>query len=176
MEYSHEQAVADGVNVDFDVYRIRTADHRAGRDGRGRASSCDQRDRQTRAQRWEELDDDLTYDAERSSTATWSRRTRSAPSSAPSGTSCSPRSSPAAREVPKTLIFAKDDSHAEDIVADRPRGVRQGQRLLPEDHLQDDRQEARGPARRVPQQLQPAHRRHRGHDRHRHRRQAAGDA
>ncbi len=31
MEYGHEQAVADGVNVDFDVYRIRTADHRAGR-------------------------------------------------------------------------------------------------------------------------------------------------
>ena len=24
MEYGHEQAVADGVNVDFDVYRIRT--------------------------------------------------------------------------------------------------------------------------------------------------------
>ena len=38
--------------------------------------------------------------------------------------------------MPKTLIFAKDDSHADDIVADRPRGVRQGQRLLPEDHLE----------------------------------------
>ena len=25
MEYNHEQAVADGVNVGFDVYRIRTA-------------------------------------------------------------------------------------------------------------------------------------------------------
>ncbi len=24
IEYTHEQAVADGVNVDFDVYRIRT--------------------------------------------------------------------------------------------------------------------------------------------------------
>ncbi len=36
MEYNHEQAVADGVNVDFDVYRIRTADHGAGLDGRGR--------------------------------------------------------------------------------------------------------------------------------------------
>ena len=30
--------------------------------------------------------------------------------------SLSPNCSPAAREVPKTLIFAKDDSHAEDIV------------------------------------------------------------
>ena len=35
MEYGHEQAVADGVNVDFDVYRIRTADHR----GRARRST-----------------------------------------------------------------------------------------------------------------------------------------
>src|SRR5437667_6171834 len=25
MEYSHDQAVADGVNVDFDVYKIKTA-------------------------------------------------------------------------------------------------------------------------------------------------------
>ena len=25
MEYNHEQAVADGVNVNYDVYRIRTA-------------------------------------------------------------------------------------------------------------------------------------------------------
>ena len=36
-----------------------------------------------------------------SSTATWSPRTRSAPSSAPSGTSCSPRSFPAAPRCPR---------------------------------------------------------------------------
>ena len=41
---------------------------------------------------------------------------------------------PGRSEVPKTLIFAKDDNHAE-TSCDRPRGVRQGQRLLPEDHL-----------------------------------------
>ena len=57
---------------------------------------------------------------------------------------------------------------------DRPRGVRQGQRLRRQDHLQDDRPEARRPARRLPQLLQPAHRGDGGHDRHRHRRQAAG--
>ena len=39
MEYNHEQAVADGVNVDFDVYRIRTQITEAGLDGRGRAAS-----------------------------------------------------------------------------------------------------------------------------------------
>ena len=33
-----------------------------------------------------------------------------------SATGCSPRSSPAASTVPKTLIFAKDDAHAEEIV------------------------------------------------------------
>ena len=37
--------------------------------------------------------------------------------------------------VPKTLIFAKDDSHADDIVDIVRDRVRQGQRLLPEDHL-----------------------------------------
>src|SRR5690606_12488190 len=31
MEYTQEMAVADGVNVDFDIYRIRTKDHRARR-------------------------------------------------------------------------------------------------------------------------------------------------
>ncbi len=36
MEYCHEQAVADGVNVDFDVYRIRTEITRAGLDDRRR--------------------------------------------------------------------------------------------------------------------------------------------
>ena len=43
MDYGHEQAVADGVNVGFDVYRIETEDHRAGghagrRAGRVRAA------------------------------------------------------------------------------------------------------------------------------------------
>ena len=28
-DYAHEQAVADGVNVGYDVYRIETQDHRA---------------------------------------------------------------------------------------------------------------------------------------------------
>ena len=36
MEYAHEQAVADGVNVDFDVYRIRTEITEQGGDDRRR--------------------------------------------------------------------------------------------------------------------------------------------
>ena len=39
MEYGHEQAVADGVNVDFDVYRIKTQITEGGSHDRRRHSS-----------------------------------------------------------------------------------------------------------------------------------------
>ena len=84
---------------------------------------------------------------------------------------------PGRTEVPKTLIFAKDDSHAEDIVKIVREEFGKGNDFCAEDHLPAPR--ARSPKTciaDVPQQLQPAHRRHRRHDRHRHRRQAAGDA
>ena len=54
MEYTHDEAVADQVNVDFDVYRIRTEITEQG-------STIDAglvtafRDRQTRRLRWETL-------------------------------------------------------------------------------------------------------------------------
>ena len=60
--YTHEEAVADKVNVNFHVYRIRTTISEQG-------STVDKgtwlavRDRATREKRWEELEDDLTYDA-----------------------------------------------------------------------------------------------------------------
>ena len=38
MEYGYPQAVADGVNVDFDVYRIRTEITEGGSTDRGRAT------------------------------------------------------------------------------------------------------------------------------------------
>ena len=81
---------------------------------------------------------------------------------------------PGRTEVPKTLIFAKDDTHAEDIVRIVREEFGKGNDFCQKITYQVDRQEARGPDRRVPQQLQPAHRRHRRHDRHRHRHQAAG--
>ena len=62
MEYSRQRAVADGVNVDGQVYRIRTAISEGG----GQVDAgffVDKRDRQTRRRRWEELDDDLVYTA-----------------------------------------------------------------------------------------------------------------
>lgn len=114
MEYNHEQAVADGVNVNYDVYRIRTAITQAG-------SSVDsgfyleKRDRETRATRWEQLDDDFAYDPDqldRDVVAVDQIRTVIRTFKEKLFTEIFP-----GREwVPKTLIFAKDDSHAEDIV------------------------------------------------------------
>ena len=40
MEYNHEQAVADGVNVNYDVYRIRTAITAGRLQGGGRLLAC----------------------------------------------------------------------------------------------------------------------------------------
>jgi len=60
MEYGREQAVADGVNVDFTVYRIRTAITEQG-------STIEAglftgfRDRETRQERWARLDEAVEY-------------------------------------------------------------------------------------------------------------------
>ena len=58
MEYNHREAVADGINVDFDVYRIRTEITEQGSiiDA---GYYVDRRDRQTRKVRWEQLEEDL---------------------------------------------------------------------------------------------------------------------
>ncbi len=60
MEYNHEQAVADGVNVDFDTYRIRTEITERGATVEA-GYYVDQRDRLTRRVRWQQLEEDLTY-------------------------------------------------------------------------------------------------------------------
>ena len=114
MEYGHDQAVADGVNVDFDVYRIRTEMTEQG--GTIDAGIFTQfRDRQTRRTRWEKLDEDLTYTAQQLDRAVVARdqiRTVLEVYRDKLFTEIFPGRS----EVPKTLIFAKDDAHAEEIV------------------------------------------------------------
>jgi type I restriction enzyme R subunit len=114
MEYTHEQAVADAVNVDFDVYRIRTEITEGG-------SSVDAgivtqfRDRKTRARRWQQLDDEVSYGAEaldRAVVAEDQIRTVLETFRDRLPTEVFPGRS----EIPKTLIFAKDDAHADDIV------------------------------------------------------------
>lgn len=114
MEYGHEHAVTDSVNVPYDVYKIDTEITAAGsRVEKG--FYVDKRDRLTRKVRWEQLDEDLAYapnELDRAVVAPDQIRTvirtfrdRLFTEIFPSRTT-----------VPKTLIFAKDDSHADDIV------------------------------------------------------------
>ena len=112
-EYSHEAAVADGVNVGNEIYVIETK-----RTTEGGQLRCNQlierRERQTRRKRWERHDEDETYSAQqldqnivnpdqirtviRAFRDHWSEMF------------------PGRVEVPKTLVFAKSDSHADDII------------------------------------------------------------
>ena len=114
MEYSHEQAVADGVNVNYDVYRIRTAITAVG--SKVEAGVYVQKmERDTRKKRWEELDDDFAYDPDqldRDVVAPHQIRTVIKTFKEKLFTEIFPGRT----EVPKTLIFAKDDAHAENIV------------------------------------------------------------
>ncbi len=114
MEYGYERAVLDKVNVDHLVWRIKTDVSSDG--GKVEAGLfVDKRDRQTRAQRWEQLDDDLEFaatDLDRSVVVPSQMRTvlRAFKDAVP-------QLFPGRSMLPKTLIFAKDDFHAEDIVA-----------------------------------------------------------
>ena len=114
MEYSHELAVADGVGVGYDVYRIITDVTQRG--GLVKAGFwVDKRHKLTRKVRWEQLDEDLDYPPEqldRSVVAADQIRTIVKTFRDRLFTEIFPGRS----EVPKTLIFAKSDSHAEDIV------------------------------------------------------------
>ena len=114
MEYSHREAVADKVNVDFDIYRIHTEITEQG-------SKVDagywvnKRDRQTRTPRWEQLEEDLTYtpnQLDRDVVAVDQIRTVIQTFRDKLFTDIFPHR----KDVPKTIIFAKDDSHADDIV------------------------------------------------------------
>jgi type I restriction enzyme R subunit len=114
MEYDHERAVADGVNVNYDVYRIKTKITETG----SKVESgyyIDKRDRETRTTRWEKLEEDFEYDPntlDRNVVAPDQIRTIIQTFRDKVLTEIFP----GRQYVPKTLIFAKDDSHAEDIV------------------------------------------------------------
>jgi type I restriction enzyme R subunit len=114
MEYGHEEAVADGVNVNYDVYRIRTEITESGSKVDA-GYYIDKRDKLTRQVRWEQLDEELEYESgqlDRDVVAPDQIRTviqtfRD---------KVLAETFPGRAVVPKTLIFAKDDSHADDIV------------------------------------------------------------
>ena len=114
MEYNHERAVADGVNVGYEVYRIRTeVTEQGGKVEKG--FYVDQRSKETRAMRWERLDEDLAYaakDLDRAVVVKSQIRTVLQAFKDAVFTELFPGRT----LVPKTLIFCKDDSHAEDTV------------------------------------------------------------
>ena len=113
-EYSYAESVADNVNVDFDVYRIRTQITDQGSTVEA-GTVVPIRDRRTRRERYEALDDDLSYTASQLDRAVTSRaqirlvletfRDR-----------LFIEIFPGRSTVPKTLIFAKDDNHAEEVL------------------------------------------------------------
>lgn len=113
-EYPHERAVVDGVNVGYEIYRIRTAITEHGATVQA-GTVVDRRDRLTRQKRWEQLQDDLPYEAgalDRSVVAKDQIRTVLTTFKERLFTDLFPGRT----LVPKTLVFAKDDNHAEDIV------------------------------------------------------------
>jgi type I restriction enzyme R subunit len=114
MEYSHDMAVTDGVNVDFTVYKIKTAITAAG-SAIEAGEFAGYRDRQTRKVRWNAVDEPIEYTAaqlDRAVVAEDQIRTVLQTFKDKLFTELFPGRT----TVPKTLIFAKDDSHADDIV------------------------------------------------------------
>ena len=113
-EYTYPQSVADRVNVDFDLYRIRTEISEQGSSIEA-GTVVPKVDRRTRVERLEQLDEDLEYTHRQLDRAVTSRsqiRTVLETFRDRLFTEIFPGRS----TVPKTLIFAKDDNHAEEIV------------------------------------------------------------
>jgi len=118
-EYSHEMAVADGVNVGYDVYLIET---KVGRQGATlwRGAYVEHRERLSRRKRLELQDEDEAYSAKdldrdivnpnqiRLVIRTFKEHL---PEMFPDRIDAEGK-----LEVPKTLVFAKTDSHADDII------------------------------------------------------------
>lgn len=116
-EYTHEQAVADNVNVGaFGTFLIETEKTRKGGTVARISQQIEVRDKRTRQQKWQSADGDVVYEGKELDNSVvnksqirlvlqtfrdnWHKwmyfRDRA--------------------ELPKTLIFAKNDSHAADIV------------------------------------------------------------
>lgn len=118
-EYPYERSVADGVNVGYEIYRVRT---KVTEDG-GKVETGETgfqvpvRDKRTRKVRYEKLDADLNYlgkDLDRSVVNPNQIRTVLRTYRDRVFTELFPDRS--GDWLPKTLIFAKDDNHAEEIV------------------------------------------------------------
>lgn len=119
-EYSYEDSVADGVNVPYDVYTIETEITKEGASIKAK-EFVDKREKLTRRKRWEQLDEDLTYGAnelDRNVVNISQIRNVIRAYKKALHTEIYParRDQHGDYEVPKTLVFAKTDSHADDII------------------------------------------------------------
>lgn len=112
-EYGYEDAVADGVLVPYNVYLIETAITQKG-GAIWKGEWVDKREKLSRKKRWEQVDEDIVYAGKQlddkvvnpSQIRTIIRAFRDH----------WPDMFPGRKELPKTLIFAKTDSHADDII------------------------------------------------------------
>ncbi len=112
-EYSREQAIIDGVNVGEDVFLIETQVTKNG--AHVMKQLIEYRNRLTRQKRWKQMDEDERYNSDMldkdvvnpSQIRTVIRTFKE---------NLFTQLFPHRSEVPKTLIFAKTDSHADDII------------------------------------------------------------
>jgi type I restriction enzyme R subunit len=118
-EYTYEESVMDGVNVPYDVFTIETEITKAGSVIKAK-EFVDKREKLTRKKRWEQLEEDLEYKPSQldkdivnpNQIRTVIRAFKEAlPTIFPDRFD-----EKGEFEVPKTLIFAKTDSHADDII------------------------------------------------------------
>lgn len=126
-DYGYEKAVIDGVLVPYNVFTIETKITKNG-SKISMGENVDKRERLTRKKFWEAVDEDIEYSGKQldrdivnlSTIRTIVRAIKeNLPSIFPdrfSSPSTGGGQGEAAFEVPKTLIFAKTDSHAEDII------------------------------------------------------------
>ncbi|HRU96591.1 MAG TPA: type I restriction-modification enzyme R subunit C-terminal domain-containing protein [Ruminococcus sp.] len=112
-EYSREQAIIDGVNVGEDIFLIETT---VGKNGAHIMKQLiESRNRMSREKRWKQLDEDVDYkptQLDHDIVNPSQIRTVIKTFKENLYTKLFPRR----KEVPKTLIFAKTDSHADDII------------------------------------------------------------
>ncbi len=118
-EYTYEDSVADGVNVPYDVFTIETEITKSGAKIKAK-EYIDKREKLTRKKRWERLDDDYIYTSNKLDkdvvNPSQIRHVIKAYKEALPQIFPERFDENGVFEVPKTLVFAKTDSHADDII------------------------------------------------------------
>lgn len=119
-QYTYEESVTDGVNVPYDVYTIETEISQKGETIKA-GWFVDRRDKLTRKKRWQQEDEDTHYqrnDLDKKVVNPSQIRNIIREYKRALKTEIYPNrvDKDGAYEVPKTLVFAKTDSHADDII------------------------------------------------------------